>query len=506
MKYLIVLFIPVFLKAATVNTGASGGGGTASEEKQSIANEILSRIESKLASTLSVSGSISSNVTLPSSQTVYQGEVWSVNVLNTPSVQSVSGSVSVNNQISGFSTSALQTLGNASLTSIDSKLSGPLSVNGNFFQATQPVSLLSVPTHAVTQGTTPWITSGSVTVLNPTTSVSITGITPTSATGITPISGNVSLSNQISGFNLETTQSSINSKIPSNLTVSGTRLLVELPASGGGGITNAEIRATPLAVSTTGVVSVNVNNPQTSVSVNNFPATQVVSGSVNILNSSIPVTGNFFQATQPISAISLPLPTGAATSALQSTLDTSINSLLKPSSTLAAVTSITNPVTVTGSITANIGTTNGLALESTQIATSNKLPSALVNDRMKVETFPVANDLGVTAVGAAAAAVTLTIPAVASQFHYIDSIEITLYSTAARTGNATPITCTTTNLSGNPAYTFATAGAIGTENTRQLNNANRPIKSSVVNTATTIVCPAVTGGLWRMNVRYSTGL
>lgn len=46
--------------------------------------------------------------------------------------------------------------------------------------------------------------------------------------------------------------------------------------------------------------------------------------STNITNSSLPVTGTFFQATQPVSASSLPLPTGAATSANQSTEITSL--------------------------------------------------------------------------------------------------------------------------------------------------------------------------------------
>ena len=124
--------------------------------------------------------------------------------------------------------------------------------------------------------------------------------------------------------------------------------------------------------------------------------------------STVGVTGTFWQATQPvsstgvvpISASALPLPLGASTSALQSTIDTSVNSLLKPASTLSAVTTvgtITNPVTVNShavtnagtfatqatlaaettkiigtvnvaaaqSITANVGTTNGLALDAT---------------------------------------------------------------------------------------------------------------------------------------------
>lgn len=113
----------------------------------------------------------------------------------------------------------------------------------------------------------------------------------------------------------------------------------------------------------------------------------------------------------------------------------------------------------------------------------------------------VADDLCVNATGAAAAALTATLPAVAGQFHYIDAIEITLYSTAARTGAATPITVTSTNLPGNPTWPFETAGAIGTA-IRYALTANAHLKSAVVNTATTIVCPAVTGGLWNVKVIY----
>lgn len=43
---------------------------------------------------------------------------------------------------------------------------------------------------------------------------------------------------------------------------------------------------------------------------------------INVLNASIAVTGTFWQATQPISAVSLPLPTGAATAAKQPALGT----------------------------------------------------------------------------------------------------------------------------------------------------------------------------------------
>lgn len=80
--------------------------------------------------------------------------------------------------------------------------------------------------------------------------------------------------------------------------------------------------------------------------------------------------------TQPVSAISWPLPTGAATAANQSTANTSLASIDSKTPALgqalaagsvpvvltaAQVTTLTPPTTVT----ANIGTTGGLALDST---------------------------------------------------------------------------------------------------------------------------------------------
>lgn len=112
------------------------------------------------------------------------------------------------------------------------------------------------------------------------------------------------------------------------------------------------------------------------------------------------------------------------------------------------------------------------------------------------------SDLGLTATGASAAAVTLTIPASVGKFHNISHISVQAYSTAARTGSATPILVTTTNLPGSPVLTFATAAAIGTTDTRTI-EPDQPIKSLVANTATTIVCPATTGVIWRVQVFYN---
>jgi hypothetical protein len=75
-----------------------------------------------------------------------------------------------------------------------------------------------------------------------------------------------------------------------------------------------------------------------------------------------PVSGTFFQTTQPVSAASLPLPTGAATSALQSTANTSLATLVTNSPALgqalatasipvilpaATITTLTPPTSVT---------------------------------------------------------------------------------------------------------------------------------------------------------------
>jgi hypothetical protein len=113
--------------------------------------------------------------------------------------------------------------------------------------------------------------------------------------------------------------------------------------------------------------------------------------------------------------------------------------------------------------------------------------------------------LGVNSTGAAAAAVTLTLPAPgAGLFQYVDSVEITLYSSAARTGGATPVTVTSTNLPGNPTWLFPSAGAIGTRDTYSLIT-DAPVRASTANTAVTIVCPAVTGGIWNVKALYRTG-
>jgi len=115
-----------------------------------------------------------------------------------------------------------------------------------------------------------------------------------------------------------------------------------------------------------------------------------------------------------------------------------------------------------------------------------------------------ASTLAATVTAAAGTAVTLTLPAVAARFHYITALDIVLYSAAARTGSATPNIVTTTNLPGTVSFTFSTAGAIGATDIQSLVRVT-PLKSAVLNTATTIVAPIAAGGIWTITATYFTG-
>jgi len=113
----------------------------------------------------------------------------------------------------------------------------------------------------------------------------------------------------------------------------------------------------------------------------------------------------------------------------------------------------------------------------------------------------------VTAVSAANAAVTATLPAPgAATFQYITNIQVTRTCTTAIVGSAV-LTVTTTNLPGTPAFTMGNACPVGTTNRDVvLDFGARPIRSSVANTATTVVCPAIGAtGICRINVVYYTG-
>lgn len=107
-----------------------------------------------------------------------------------------------------------------------------------------------------------------------------------------------------------------------------------------------------------------------------------------------------------------------------------------------------------------------------------------------------------TITGAAGAAATLTIPApTTGLFNYITVIQIYKFATALLTASATPVLITTTNISGTPAFTTdADAQAQGVSKLSIGLLFTNPLKSTTAATATTIVCPATTSVIWRINV------
>lgn len=108
-----------------------------------------------------------------------------------------------------------------------------------------------------------------------------------------------------------------------------------------------------------------------------------------------------------------------------------------------------------------------------------------------------------TAVGAAGAAVTLTLAAAPTGLrHYLTYLSINRFATALLTAGAAPVTVTTTNLPGSLAFSFAADAAAQGTIDRWREDFAYPLAGNALATATTIVCPATTGVIWRVTAGY----
>lgn len=109
----------------------------------------------------------------------------------------------------------------------------------------------------------------------------------------------------------------------------------------------------------------------------------------------------------------------------------------------------------------------------------------------------------VTNTGAAAAAVTLTIAGPGGGLrNYLTYLSINRFAAALLTAAAAPVLVTTTNLPGTLVFSVpADAAAQGTMD-RWREDFAYPLASTSQNTATTIVCPATTGVIWRVTAGY----
>lgn len=211
-------------------------------------------------------------------------------------------------------TSVLQGTANSSLASIDSKLTSPLSVTGAFFQATQPVSLLSLPS----------LSTGS----NVIGSISNTTFTATQATG-----ANLHTVVDSGAVSITGTPNVSVSNFPATQAVSGTVGVSALPSTPAGTNTIGSVKITDgtntASISSGGSLLISGAAPVGSPPTLNPVSVAAVDGAGNKQHFKV-VTGtnalivDGSAVTQPVSAASLPLPLGASTSVLQSTGNTSL--------------------------------------------------------------------------------------------------------------------------------------------------------------------------------------
>lgn len=115
-------------------------------------------------------------------------------------------------------------------------------------------------------------------------------------------------------------------------------------------------------------------------------------------------------------------------------------------------------------------------------------------------------DFTVTATAAVSTAVNANLPAAGiGTYHYITSIIIQKFATAALTAGAAPIICTQNNLKGFSPNTDARALVQGELINCYQQDFTIPLKSQSSNTTTLIAVPAVTGAIYKVIVTYFIG-
>lgn len=123
-----------------------------------------------------------------------------------------------------------------------------------------------------------------------------------------------------------------------------------------------------------------------------------------------------------------------------------------------------------------------------------------------ITSIPYPATLTVTVTAATATAATLTIPAAgAGLFHYFTRILVQRHTSALLTAGTTPVLVTTTNLPGARVFSIPADAAPQGQVYTEIVEPSQPIKSSVANTATTIVAPLTTGVIWRLTADYYVG-
>lgn len=292
----------------------------------------------------------------------------SVSVVNFPSTQNVSVSNTPNVTITNPSTNySLETGGNlasinASLNSINTKFTNPLPVSVGNFPSTQNVNVTNTVPITGNVGVTGTVTvSGTVTANIGTTNGLALNSTLSTISGQLPSS----LGQKTSANSFTVVLASDQSPIPISGSITANNASVGTNGSAAPGF-STEIGAVDgssnlqhLNITAGGALKVDGSGATQPVSgtvaVSNFPSTQ----NVNVTNT-VPVTGTFFQSVQPVSQ------SGSWSVGRTWVLNSSVDSVTVANFPATfAVTQSTSPWVVSGTVTSNIGTTNGLALDAT---------------------------------------------------------------------------------------------------------------------------------------------
>lgn len=108
----------------------------------------------------------------------------------------------------------------------------------------------------------------------------------------------------------------------------------------------------------------------------------------------------------------------------------------------------------------------------------------------------------VSATAVSGTGVTLTIPAgPAGLFNYLTYLEVVQVATLTAVG-VTTVVCTTTGITGTPSITLGSNYVIGAIAGRADYTFSPALKGSAAATAITVVCPATTNVIWRINGFY----
>lgn len=294
----------------SINAGSVRDGST--ESKQDSGNVSLASLDSKTTavntdSVTVVASALPAGAAIESKQDAGNTSLSSINT-HVIKADTDTVTVVVSALPSGGSTSALQSAGNASLTNLDTDFDVALSTRAS-------ESTLSTLSGKVPSGLT--VSSTRLLVDNSGVTQPVSGTVTANQGGtwnITNVSGTITLP---TGSSTEATLSTLNGKVPSNLTVTSARLLVD-----GSGVTQP-VSGTVTANAGTGTFTV---GQATGTNLHTVIDSGTITANAGTGNFTV-IQGTGTNLHVVIDSGAITIPTGASTSALQTSGNASLASI-----------------------------------------------------------------------------------------------------------------------------------------------------------------------------------